>query len=241
MGEGGRTPPSIAPRRRSRKAGYDAAHAPRRRRVASDSAHGAVVVELAPSLAEALARAFAPPPPAGYRTVRAAAAIHGELDVDLRTLSILRGASRRPLAPPSSARGPTLLGAPSVIGWRIAASDLRLDPPDGHVALNLALRDESFARVPLDPRLTYRLAGGSFTAAVGDGVIERMLGGTSGPAEPGTHDLPGRHLAGTIARGGADFRRRRRAGRNPSPGLLQSPGTAPGTLRPWLDAAVPGR
>ena len=200
--------------------------------------------------------------------MRAAAAIHGELDVDLRTLSILRGASRRPLAPPSSARGPTLLGAPSVIGWRIAASDLRLDPPDGHVALNLALRDESFARelldeipmrsviesgarvagvdvrvidVPLYPRLTYRLAGGSFTAAVGDGVIERMLGGTSGPAEPGTHDLPGRHLAGTIARGGADFRRRRRAGRNPSPGLLQSPGTAPGTLRPWLDAAVPGR
>lgn len=180
--------------------------------VASDSARGAVIVELAPSLAHAFTRAFAPPPPAGYRALRAAAAIHGELDVDLRMVAGLFNGSGCPLAPRLSSRELASLGSPSVIGWRIAASDLRLDPPDGHVGLELALRDESFARdlldqipmrsviesgsrvagvdvrvidVPLYPRLTYRLAGGSFTAAIGDGVIERMLGGSSGPAEPG--------------------------------------------------------
>ncbi len=180
--------------------------------VASDAARGAVLLPLSPPSARALDGALAPPPPPGYRGLRDAAAIQGELDVNLAWAAGLQRRTRCALAPPLSARDLAMLGAPSVLGWRIAASDLRLDPPSGQVALHLALRDPSFARdlldqipmrsmiehgervagvdvrvidAPLYPRLTYRLAGGALTAAMGDGVIERMLGGSAGDPEPG--------------------------------------------------------
>jgi hypothetical protein len=172
--------------------------------IAWDGVVGVAALDLEPGAAAALSRNRSRPAPAGYYGFREESALSVDVAVDLAWLERARAAAGcplfdRPIVDPLAAA----LGG-GIRSYHLAARDLDVERLAGHLALYLTLTDRRGIARQLDqipgrswlerkrtiagtevrvlggipglPSFSYRLTDADFTAAIGDGVMERVLG-----------------------------------------------------------------